>query len=88
MYWNVLIVAGSSGLSVPEGVIDVVTFVDEIEVVEDRTLELLVNLMEEELETVDEILVDEVVGIIVVVVVLLNLAEDEVDEDDEDVADP
>ena len=81
MYWNVLIVFGSRGLSVPEGVIAVVILDEEVTVVEveveERTLEELLDeertgvMVEVETE-LDE--VDELIGLVV----------DKEDEDDDD----
>lgn len=80
MYWNVLIVFGSRGLSVPEGVMAVVMMDEEVTVVEveDRML--------------DELLDEERIGVIVEVETELDEVDElvalVVDGDDDDDAEP
>lgn len=92
-----LILDGSRGLSVPEGVIDVIILVDEIEVdVEESTFEVLlveVNFVDSVLETDEDVftVVDEDVKLTAVDDLLLDdedveliFVDDLLDDDEDD----
>lgn len=78
MYWKVLMVFGSRGLRVPEGVIDVVVLLVEDAMVDEDETTLEVLLDWETVETVLDV-VDTAV-----LVLEVSFEDDEVEEDDDD----